>query len=97
MVFLPIFTEEFLFITLISSLSENQSVLKMPPWTNIWLCAAIALSMSLHFLILYVVIKNLKNLEKNTFLLLIHDPNPKNISNFIYCPNGGGIIFILPI
>lgn len=26
----------------------------MPPWTNIWLCAAIALSMSLHFLILYV-------------------------------------------
>ena len=26
----------------------------MPPWTNIWLCAAIALSMSLHFVILYV-------------------------------------------
>lgn len=26
----------------------------MPPWTNIWLCAAIALSMSLHFIILYV-------------------------------------------
>ncbi|KAL3124098.1 hypothetical protein niasHT_004687 [Heterodera trifolii] len=38
----------------INSLSENQSILKMPPWTNIWLCAAIALSMSLHFLILYV-------------------------------------------
>uniref|UniRef100_A0A914I4E4 Calcium-transporting ATPase n=1 Tax=Globodera rostochiensis TaxID=31243 RepID=A0A914I4E4_GLORO len=37
-----------------NSLSENQSLLKMPPWTNIWLCAAIALSMSLHFLILYV-------------------------------------------
>jgi len=28
----------------------------MPPWTNIWLCAAIALSMSLHFVILYVEI-----------------------------------------
>ncbi|KAK0417320.1 hypothetical protein QR680_012943 [Steinernema hermaphroditum] len=26
----------------------------MPPWTNVWLCAAIALSMSLHFIILYV-------------------------------------------
>ena len=26
----------------------------MPPWTNIYLCAAIALSMSLHFVILYV-------------------------------------------
>uniref|UniRef100_A0A914ID84 Cation-transporting P-type ATPase C-terminal domain-containing protein n=1 Tax=Globodera rostochiensis TaxID=31243 RepID=A0A914ID84_GLORO len=38
----------------LNSLSENQSLLKMPPWTNIWLCAAIALSMSLHFLILYV-------------------------------------------
>jgi len=37
-----------------NSLSENQSLLKMPPWTNIWLCAAIALSMSLHFTILYV-------------------------------------------
>lgn len=36
------------------SLSENQSILKMPPWTNIWLCTAIALSMSLHFIILYV-------------------------------------------
>jgi Ca2+ transporting ATPase len=38
----------------VNSLSENQSILKMPPWTNIWLCAAIALSMSLHFVILYV-------------------------------------------
>ncbi|KAK0429506.1 hypothetical protein QR680_011410 [Steinernema hermaphroditum] len=37
-----------------NSLSENQSLLKMPPWTNVWLCAAIALSMSLHFIILYV-------------------------------------------
>ena len=35
-------------------MSENQSLLKMPPWTNVWLCAAIALSMSLHFVILYV-------------------------------------------
>merc|ERR1712127_81475 len=37
-----------------NSLSENQSLLKMPPWVNIWLLLAIGLSMSLHFMILYV-------------------------------------------
>ncbi|EFO86897.1 CRE-SCA-1 protein [Caenorhabditis remanei] len=38
----------------INSLSENQSLFVMPPWKNIWLMAAITLSMSLHFVILYV-------------------------------------------
>ncbi|GMR41361.1 hypothetical protein PMAYCL1PPCAC_11556 [Pristionchus mayeri] len=38
----------------VNSLSENQSILVMPPWTNLWLCGAICLSMSLHFVILYV-------------------------------------------
>ena len=37
-----------------NSLSENQSLLVMPPWSNIWLVASIALSMTLHFTILYV-------------------------------------------
>lgn len=41
-----------LFLT--CSLSENQSLLRMPPWVNIWLLGAIILSLSLHFLILYV-------------------------------------------
>lgn len=41
-----------LFVT--CSLSENQSLLRMPPWVNIWLLGAIILSLSLHFLILYV-------------------------------------------
>ena len=36
------------------SLSENQSLVRMPPWVNIWLVGSIGLSMSLHFLILYV-------------------------------------------
>lgn len=36
------------------SVSENQSLLRMPPWENVWLLGAICLSMSLHFLILYV-------------------------------------------
>ena len=39
----------------LNSLSENQSLLRMPPWENIWLVGSICLSMSLHFLILYVV------------------------------------------
>ncbi|XP_064165680.1 sarcoplasmic/endoplasmic reticulum calcium ATPase 2b [Anguilla rostrata] len=38
----------------LNSLSENQSLLLMPPWRNMWLLGAICLSMSLHFLILYV-------------------------------------------
>ena len=39
-----------------NSLSENQSLLVMPPWSNFWLLAAVCLSMSLHFVILYVEI-----------------------------------------
>jgi len=38
----------------LNSLSENQSLLVMPPWVNIWLLLAMGLSLTLHFLILYV-------------------------------------------
>lgn len=38
----------------LNSISENQSLIVMPPWCNKWLLGAIALSMSLHFLILEV-------------------------------------------
>ncbi|XP_035826972.1 calcium-transporting ATPase sarcoplasmic/endoplasmic reticulum type [Aplysia californica] len=38
----------------LNSLSENQSLIVMPPWTNKWLIGAISLSMFLHFIILYV-------------------------------------------
>ncbi|MEE6469876.1 hypothetical protein FKM82_008803 [Ascaphus truei] len=38
----------------LNSLSENQSLLRMPPWLNLWLLGAIIMSMALHFLILYV-------------------------------------------
>ncbi|XP_066491101.1 sarcoplasmic/endoplasmic reticulum calcium ATPase 3 [Tiliqua scincoides] len=38
----------------LNSVSENQSLLRMPPWLNIWLLGAIIISMALHFLILYV-------------------------------------------
>jgi len=37
-----------------NSLSENQSLVAMPPWSNIWLLLAMALSMTLHFVVLYV-------------------------------------------
>lgn len=37
-----------------ASLSENQSLLTMPPWVNKYLIGATALSMLLHFIILYV-------------------------------------------
>jgi len=38
----------------LNSLSENQSLLVMPPWINLWLLGAMSLSFSLHFVILYV-------------------------------------------
>ncbi|XP_018648452.1 putative atpase [Schistosoma mansoni] len=38
----------------LNSLSENQSLVVMPPWHNMWLIAAICFSMTLHFAILYI-------------------------------------------
>jgi Ca2+ transporting ATPase len=38
----------------LNSLSENQSLIRMPPWSNFWLLAAMTLSFSLHFMIIYV-------------------------------------------
>ncbi|XP_056152569.1 ATPase sarcoplasmic/endoplasmic reticulum Ca2+ transporting 1, like [Lampris incognitus] len=38
----------------LNSLSENQSLVRMPPWSNMWLLSAMTLSMSLHFIIIYV-------------------------------------------
>uniref|UniRef100_A0A4W4DUH3 Calcium-transporting ATPase n=1 Tax=Electrophorus electricus TaxID=8005 RepID=A0A4W4DUH3_ELEEL len=38
----------------LNSLSENQSLVRMPPWSNIWLVGAMSLSMSLHFMIIYI-------------------------------------------
>ncbi|KAF7295081.1 Calcium-transporting ATPase [Mycena indigotica] len=38
----------------INSLSENESLLVLPVWRNLFLVGAVALSMALHFMILYV-------------------------------------------
>eukprot|EP00118_Oscarella_pearsei_P009630 m.56142 g.56142 ORF g.56142 m.56142 type:complete len:148 (+) comp34564_c0_seq2:2768-3211(+) len=37
----------------LNSLSEDQSLLTMPPWKNMWLVGAICLSFLLHFVLLY--------------------------------------------
>merc|ERR1719436_1306077 len=42
----------------LNSVSENQSLVKMHPWVNIYLLMAMALSFSLHFMILYVDVFN---------------------------------------
>lgn len=38
----------------LNSLAENESLLTLPPWRNMYLVGAITLSMALHFMILYV-------------------------------------------
>ncbi|KAM3736360.1 hypothetical protein ACB098_10G157200 [Castanea mollissima] len=38
----------------LNNLSENQSLLVIPPWSNLWLVASIILTMIFHVLILYV-------------------------------------------
>merc|ERR1739844_483989 len=42
----------------LNSVSENQSLVVMPPWINMYLLLAMALSFSLHFMILYVDVFN---------------------------------------
>ena len=37
----------------LNALSENASLIHLPPWTNMWLLGAIALSVLLHVAILY--------------------------------------------
>ncbi|XP_045785314.1 calcium-transporting ATPase sarcoplasmic/endoplasmic reticulum type isoform X1 [Maniola jurtina] len=37
-----------------NSLSENQSLVSMPPWCNMWLVGSMALSFTLHFVILHI-------------------------------------------
>ncbi|PSN35314.1 Calcium-transporting ATPase sarcoplasmic/endoplasmic reticulum type [Blattella germanica] len=39
-----------------NSLSENQSLVAMPPWSNLWLVGSMVLSFTLHFVILYIEI-----------------------------------------
>ncbi|XP_047324737.1 calcium-transporting ATPase 3, endoplasmic reticulum-type [Impatiens glandulifera] len=38
----------------LNNLSENQSLIVIPPWSNLWLVGSIVLTMLLHILVLYV-------------------------------------------
>merc|ERR1711887_486825 len=52
----------------LNSVSENQSLVVMPPWINIWLLMAMALSFGLHMIILYVDFLNVVfNISALTF------------------------------
>ncbi|XP_075313835.1 ATPase sarcoplasmic/endoplasmic reticulum Ca2+ transporting 1, like isoform X2 [Odontesthes bonariensis] len=59
----------------LNSLSENQSLLRMPPWSNFWLISAMTLSMSLHFMIIYVdplpMIFKLTHLDTEQWLMVL--------------------------
>ncbi|XP_061189819.1 calcium-transporting ATPase sarcoplasmic/endoplasmic reticulum type-like isoform X3 [Saccostrea echinata] len=62
----------------LNSLSENQSLLVMPPWSNKWLIAAIALSMGLHFFILYVDFMAMRYIMSTIFQI-----TPLNLAEWI--------------
>lgn len=73
---------------LTASLSENQSLVRMPPWVNVWLLGAIILSLSLHFLILYVEPLPVSTLWKKTYcyvhLLIDHFPATSSVPQLIF-------------
>jgi len=82
-----------------NSLSENESLLRLPLWKNMYLVAAITLSMALHFMILYVpfftdlfAITPLNWLEWKAVLVIsgpviIIDEILKFISTYIHPPS----------
>jgi P-type Ca2+ transporter type 2A len=53
-----------------NSLSENESLLRLPLWKNMFLVAAITLSMVLHVLILYVPFLTVSRVLHNRFHLV---------------------------
>jgi len=59
----------------LNSVSENQSLVLMPPWINPWLLMAMALSFSLHFVILYVdflnVVFNISHLSLDQWIVVL--------------------------
>ena len=54
-----------------NSLSENESLLRLPLWKNMYLVAAISLSMALHFMILYIPFFTVSCLDSYPFQLCI--------------------------
>lgn len=57
------------------SLSENQSLITMPPWSNMWLIASMALSFTLHFVILYIDVLSVS--ERLCIIVICRDSGSK--------------------
>merc|ERR1712127_14919 len=64
----------------LNSVSENQSLVLMPPWVNPWLLGAMALSFALHLVILYVdflnVIFNISALSFSQWMVVMKLSTP---------------------
>ncbi|KAI4822608.1 hypothetical protein KUCAC02_008140 [Chaenocephalus aceratus] len=78
----------------LNSLSENQSLVRMPPWSNLWLVGAMTLSMSLHFMIIYVdplpMIFKLTHLNVEQWLMVLKLSFPSSSSTSVtVCGSGG--------
>merc|ERR1712209_48749 len=69
----------------LNSVSENQSLAVMPPWVNPYLLGAMALSFSLHFVILYTdflnVVFNISALTFDQWMVVLKFPLPVLLLN----------------
>merc|ERR1712127_383851 len=69
----------------LNSVSENQSLVLMPPWVNPWLLGAMALSFALHLVILYVdflnVIFNISALSFSQWMVVMKLSTPVSTNN----------------
>ncbi|KAJ9548347.1 hypothetical protein OSB04_020890 [Centaurea solstitialis] len=77
----------------LNALSEDESLLTMPPWVNPWLLLAMSISFGLHFLILYVPflaqIFGIVPLSLNEWLLVLAVALPVIlIDEFLKCVGG---------
>merc|ERR1711962_1517275 len=69
----------------LNSVSENQSLVVMPPWINPWLLGAMALSFGLHMIILYVdvlnVVFNISALSMDQWIVVLKFSLPVLLSD----------------
>lgn len=66
-----------------NSLSENESLLRLPVWRNMYLVGAICLSMALHFMILYVPFFTVSRIHVSTSLHVLVRVYPWEIPIFV--------------
>jgi P-type Ca2+ transporter type 2A len=64
-----------------NSLSENESLLRLPVWRNKFLVAAIALSMALHVAILYIPFFTVRWLWRTLWTIAISNSSLRRLSS----------------